>query len=203
MKTLVVLAATTAILGSAANTVEFNMKDPKGVSGMAVSIDSLLEPVRGHATGISGQVIFDRDKPENSTGKIVVDAKSFQLGSKDLTDAMHGDWCLDVAKYPTIEFNVTKIANVKKAKDGSFNVSVTGDFKLKGVSKSITVPATVAYLPGKLKTRGGMAKDGDLIKVSSKFSIKRSDWNVSPDLSTDIIGDVIQIDLSTIGVAPK
>jgi polyisoprenoid-binding protein YceI len=116
---------------------------------------------------------------------------------------MHGDWCLDVAKYPTIEFNVTKIANVKKAKDGSFNVSVTGDFKLKGVSKSITVPATVAYLPGKLKTRGGMAKDGDLIKVSSKFSIKRSDWNVSPDLSTDIIGDVIQIDLSTIGVAPK
>lgn len=203
MKTLTLLLVAGTLLAQPAPPLTFDMKDPKGVSGLSLKIDSLLEPVRGHANGVSGSIVFDPAKPEKSTGKIVIDASSVTLGSADMTGAMHGDWCLEVAKYPTMTFVVTKIDRVKKTGEGQWNARVSGDFTIKDVTRSLTANASVSYLPNMIKKRGGLRRDGDLLKIVSKFSIKRSDYKVSPDLSTDLIGDTIEIDLATIGVAPK
>lgn len=181
----------------------YNFQDPKGVSGLSITIDSPLEPVYGHANGVSGSIIFDPKSPEKSTGKIVVDSKSVFIGSQGMTDATHQEWCLDVKKYPTIEFEVQKISGVKKTGTDTYTASVTGKFSLHGETKVITVPATATYLPKGIKQRGGMQNvDGDLLAIRSKFSINRLDYKVSPDLSTKVIGNKIDLSLAFVGYSP-
>jgi polyisoprenoid-binding protein YceI len=120
-----------------------------------------------------------------------------------MTGAMHQSWCLDVKKYPTIEFSVKEVLEVKKGEGDTYTAKVAGDFLFHGVTKPLTVDATVKYLPGKLKARGGFEKDGDIVQVYSKFSVNRLDFDVAPDLSTDLIGNKIDIDLAVTGIAVR
>lgn len=183
--------------------ISFDMKDPKGVTGMTISINAPLEPVRGVANGLSGQIRFNVEHPEQSSGKIVVSTNSLFVGNAGMTKSMLESWCLDSPKYPTIEFEVTKIGKVRTNKMGAMTARVTGNLTLHGVTKSMTVDARIEHYPGKLKARGGVEKDGDLIQVFSKFSINRRDFGIAKDLSSQVIGDVVDIDLAATGVAIK
>jgi len=181
----------------------FDFKDPKGVSGLSISIDSPLEPVRGHANGVSGTILFDPSSPEKSSGKIIVDTATTYLGSKKMSDALQSDWCLDVKKYPTLEFAITRVSGVKEVSEGKWTANVEGDFTLKDVTKPMNVEATVTLLPGKIKQRGGLeGVTGDLLQIHVKFSFNRRDFKLAPDLSSEVIGDQINIDFAAIGVCP-
>lgn len=200
------LAAIIAIAGSHAflTSQTFDFHDPKGVNSVSIIIDAPLEPVRGHATGVSGTVVFDPANPAKSTGNIAVSTAKLQLASADMTTAMLQDWCLDSAKFPTIQFEIKKVRDVKKVNDGEWNATVDGTFTVKGVSKPMTVKASAMLLPNKIKDRGGMeGKQGDLLQIKSKFSFNRLDYGVAPDLSTNLIGNKIDIDVAVIGVCPK
>jgi polyisoprenoid-binding protein YceI len=185
------------------NLIDFDLKDPKGVTGMSIAIDAPLEPIRGFAGGISGSVRYNVSDPAKSTGKLVLDSSTVQLISPSMTAAMHQPWCLDVKKYPTIEFNVTKVEKVKKEKGGKINARISGDFTFHGVTKPLSVDATILHMPGKLKARGGVEKDGDLLQIHTKFSINRLDYGVAPDLGLELIGNKIDLDLAVTGVAFK
>ncbi|MCE9559351.1 MAG: YceI family protein [Armatimonadetes bacterium] len=183
---------------------KFDMADPKGVCGLSFTIDSPLEPISGTSSAVSGEILFNKANPALSTGKIIVQTSTVRTLSDPLTQAMQQDWCLDPAKYPTIEFSVTKIANVKKQKNGSLAVKVTGDFYLHGVTKSITVDANVTKLADKIQVRGGMpGTKGDLLMVRSTFQINRRDFNIAKDLSSEVIGDTVEVKLAAVGVSPK
>ena len=204
LKISLLVGAGAMLIAPTAAPITFDMKDPKGVSGMSISIDSMLEPVRGHANGVTGSIDFDSVNPAKSSGQIVVDTRTIFLASQPMTDAMHQDWCLDVKKYPTMTFTVKKISGVKKIKAGSWNVMVNGTLNMHGVTKPVSVAANVTYLPNMIKTRGGMeGVQGDLLKLQSKFSILRKDFKIAPDLNEQVIANRIDIDLALIGVAPK
>ncbi len=199
------LLASCLVLAGVQNqkSIEFDLKDPKGVTGMSLAIHSPLEPIRGFAGGISGTVSYNVADPSKSTGKIIVESASTQLINPNMTAAMHQAWCLDVKKYPTIEFAVTKVYKVKKLKDETISAKISGNFSFHGVTKPLTIDATIAYLPGKLKVRGGVEKDGDLLQVHTKFSINRLDYGIAPDLGLELIGNQIELDLAVTGVAFK
>lgn len=181
----------------------FDMKDPKGVSGLTIDINGKLEPVHGFANDISGNVVFDPADPKATTGKIVVGLKSLYVGSQPMTDSMHQDWCLDIAKFPTAEFELTKVTDAK-TKDGETKFTAVGEFRLHGVSKEMKVSGTATHLPGMIKTRGGMeGVQGDLFVVRTQFQFKRSDFKIAPGLSNDLIGDEVTVKLSSVGVCPK
>jgi polyisoprenoid-binding protein YceI len=67
----------------------------------------------------------------------------------------------DVAKYPTSKFVIT---NVEENEDGK--LAVTGNLKIKDVTKSITIPATIS------------TKAGVTTFKSDIFNINRTDFNV-------------------------
>ncbi len=198
--------ASTALLVCAcaafAGTQTFDFKDPKGVNNAVFKLDAPLEAINGTANGISGTVNYDPEKPEALTGKIVVEAKSLTVPNPMMKDHMHGGQWLDVEKFPTISFETTKIANVKR--DGAnATADVTGKFTLRDVTKEITVPVKFAYLKDKLGARSNGQVQGDLLVIRTTFTIKRGDYGVNPKAPADKVAEEIELTLSLAGAAHK
>lgn len=200
-KIALVSAIAVAIAAPKMAVLSFDMKDPKGVSGLSISIDSQLEPIMGQTSAVSGDIKFDATNPKNSSGKIVVDAKELKLTSAAMTEHMLQRGSLDVATYPTITFEVIKVNEAKEISQGNWEVKVTGNFTLKGVTKEMTVNATVSHLPDKLASRGGVpGKNGDLIVIRSRFSFDRNDFKVGAGA---VIGNKVDVSLSAVGFMVK
>ena len=71
---------------------------------------------------------------------------------------------LETAKYPDITFKSTEITG--KMKNGAFDVRVTGDMTLHGVTRKVTIPATVTV-------------EGDTFRAKGTFSINRKKFGVN------------------------
>ena len=179
----------------------FDFKDPKGINNAGFRLDAPLESINGSANGISGTVSFDPENPGATTGKIVVAAESLMVPNPMQKEHMHSDKWLDVAKYPEITFEAKSLANVKT--DGNTTTAdVTGIFTLKGVSKEITTPITLNYLPDKLGDRVPNMK-GDLLVIRAKFTINRNDFNIQKGQFEDKVSDNIDLSLSIAGASIK
>lgn len=201
MKKSILLLTIAASTLAQAGTLSFDFKDPKGVNNIVFKLDAPLESINGTASGISGTVTGDPENLESIKGRIVVATETLRVPNPIMNEHLHGDKWLDIKTHPEIVFDLKKLSNVKR--DGnSGTADVTGTFTLKGVSKEITVPVKVTYLPGKLKARGGDV-DGDLLVIRSEFKITRSDFQIQAGQNTDKVADEIDISLSIAGAAPK
>lgn len=205
LRTAYALAALAAAAVSAGpgTARKFDFADPKGVSGMTVRLDSLLEPVSGHANGVAGVVELDPADPASARGSVTVRADSLTLGSADMTAAMRQDWGLDTARYPEFRFEVAKVSDVRALGEGRWSVKVEGGMTVKGVTRPVAVRADVAHLPRMLAERGGMpGKQGDLLVVRSRFSFDRTKFGIAPDLDSRVIGKTVEVELAFVAVSP-
>jgi len=71
---------------------------------------------------------------------------------------------LETAKYPEITFKSTSVKG--SLVQGRFDVRITGDLTLHGVTRQITIPATVTV-------------EGNTLRAVGKFEIDRKDFNVN------------------------
>ena len=71
---------------------------------------------------------------------------------------------LETAKFPEITFRSTQVTG--SPAQGKFNVRITGDLTLHGVTKRETIPATVTV-------------SGDTLRATGEFSMDRKDFNVN------------------------
>src|SRR3954469_10635139 len=195
---VVAVAALTASLFAAPQTFDF--KDPKGVNNAIFKTDAVLESINGAANGISGTVTFDPQNPGATKGKIVVAANSLTVPNKMMNGHLFSPMWLDVEKYPEITFDVKELKNVKTTGDTT-TADAGGTFTLHGVSKDLTVPVKLTYLPDKLGQRVPNAK-GDLLVVRTNFEIKRTDFKINPGM-TDKVSDEVNLTLSIAGMSPK
>lgn len=179
----------------------FDFKDPKGVNNVLFRLDAPLESVSGSASGISGTVTFDSEKPETTKGKIVVASASLAVPNPMMKGHLHSDKWLDVEKFPEITFEAKELKNVKTTGNVTAADAI-GTFTLKGVSKEITVPVQLTYLKDKLQARVP-GKAGDLLVIRANFNIKRSEFNINPGQYEDKVSDAIELKLSIAGAAPR
>jgi polyisoprenoid-binding protein YceI len=184
-----------------AETLSFDFKDPRGVNNVVFQLDAPLESIKGSANGFSGIIIVDPANLVRAQGKIAVATKSLVVPNPLMRMHLLGkDW-LNARAHPEICFEIRKVANVQsEAKDVS-RIDVTGLLTLNGVSKEMTVPAKLVYMPGKLREVSKEKLQGDLLVVRSKFKIKRSDFNIRPGEVLDRVSDDIDLSLSMAGAA--
>ncbi|HYJ89727.1 MAG TPA: YceI family protein [Pyrinomonadaceae bacterium] len=71
---------------------------------------------------------------------------------------------LETAKYPEITFKSTDITG--SLKNGAFDVKVTGDITLHGITRRVTIPATVTV-------------NGDTFEAKGNFSLNRKRFGVN------------------------
>lgn len=188
--------------GARAAEQTFDFKDPKGVNNATFKLDAPLETITGSASGVSGTLTIDRDKPAATKGTLIVAAPSLHVENAAMKEHLHGkDW-LDSKAHPEIKFTVTGLSDFKMDGDTA-TASVTGSFSLKGTEKPVTVPAKVTLLPGMLAKRTNGRMEGDLLVIRSTFTIKRSDYGINPAAPTDKVADEIEISLAIAGASPK
>jgi len=203
MKTqLTILLASVGLATAAlAATETFDFKDPKGINNAGFKLDAPLESIHGTASGVSGTVTFDPENPSATKGKIVVAANTLTLPNSMQQGHMRSDKWMDVAKYPEISFDAKELKNVKTEGDVT-TAEAVGTFTCKGVSKDITIPVKLTYMKDAMGKRMPGAK-GDLLVIRTNFSIKRSDFNLSPGQMEDKVSDEIQLSLAIAGAAAK
>lgn len=103
-----------------------------------------------------------------STGDMVFNVliKSFEFKNALMQEHFNENY-IESDKFPkgTFKGKITDISSVKFDKDGSYNVDVTGDLTIHGVTKP-------------LSTKGVIDVKGNVVSASSKFILKPVDYNI-------------------------
>lgn len=185
------LALAVVALSAAAAPKSFDFKDPKSVNAISFFVDSPLEPIIGHASGVTGSLSFDPAQPQATTGKLSIEASAIAFPNKNMTKVLHGAKWLDVKANPDISFLFKEISEAKQDGD-SVVLTVSGDFSLKGVTKRLTVPVRLTYVEGGAAKRGG-SEQGDLLLARCSFIINRSDFRIMPNAVLEKVGNDIEI----------
>ncbi len=107
---------------------------------------------------------------DKTTGALLFEAavNNFSFTNPMMQDHFNGEKWLNSAAFPKFSFTgkVDKINKVKFAKDGTYNVKISGNLTVKGVSKVISTPAVIVV-------------KGGAVTASSSFSIKLNDYGIS------------------------
>ena len=141
----------------------------------------------GGFKNLSGTIDFVNNKPEESTVTVDIDTASVYADDDKLTGHLKSADFFDVQKFPKATFKSTRI-EADSAK-GANSYTVTGDFDLHGVTKSISFPATIKAGP-------------DAVDVDAEFSVNRKDFGiVYAGTADDLIRDDVVIRLNL--KAPK
>ena len=182
-----------------ADSIKFDFRDPKKVNNVVFLMDAPLESINGTATGVSGTVSFDPAKPAATTGKIVLSTSSLHVDNPVMKKHMLDEGWMHVSKFPTIEFVVGKMTEVKTS--GTTIIATTaGKLTVKGVTKKVSVPVRLTYLKGMLIKRNRVP--GDLLVLRSDFTIKRSDYGINAGNNEEKVSDEIELKLRVAGAAP-
>ncbi len=182
----------------------FDFKDPKGVNAVQFKLDSLLEPISGTANDVTGSVSFDAASVAATKGEIKVGAASLKVSNSKMTEHLLSDAWLDTAKFPGISFEFAALSDVKPAGDNKWTATAAGKLTIKGVTKEVSVPVSLSYLPGAFGKRLNKPElGGDLLVVRGEIAIKRADFGIKPGQMEDKVAPEVQLSIALVGGAPK
>lgn len=146
----------------------------------------MISNVRGTFTGVKGTVVYDSEKPSETTIEAEIDASTINTLEPTRDGHLKTAEFLDVEKYPTMKFKSTK---VEKAGDG---LQVTGDLTLHGVTKPVVL--SVEEVAPETKDPSGKTRVG----ASARTKIKRSDfgltWNAVLETGGVALSDELKLD---------
>lgn len=138
-----------------------------------------IDPVNNEVAGVL----------DASTGDVVFEVliRSFKF-DKALMQEHFNENYLESDKYPQALFKgkIGDLSKVNFSKDGSYIVSVNGKLTIHGISRPITVPASIKVDNGKLIT-------------SALFKVKPEDFNIAiPSLVSNKVAKIITITVTGI-----
>jgi polyisoprenoid-binding protein YceI len=140
-----------------------------------------VENIEGNSKEIQGKFILDGDNLENSSGNISLQVLSMKTGLTKRDEHMYAkDW-LDAATYPTISFDLKKLADIKisKSENGmaEFTAIADGNFTMHGISKSMKASIYIKYVNESDATRKKAA--GDFVMIKATFKVPLKDFNIA------------------------
>jgi len=146
----------------------------------------------------SGQAVFRRDQPKGSSLQMTVRAPSvFLLGEENIgarqsiETALRED-VLETKTFPEITFK-SKSVTAERRGDGTYDARITGELKLHGVRRQITIPARVAL-------------DGETLHAIGVFELRQTDFGITPfSFSGGSVGikDTVTLSFDIVAVPPR
>jgi polyisoprenoid-binding protein YceI len=176
----------------------FGIKDQAGRNQAIFYSKTTLEDITGTASGLSGTVSFD---PANVAGtikaEIAVDITSMKTGIAMRDEHMQGEKWLNAAKYPTIVFSLKKLKNAKSKTPNSMEAVATGDFSMRGVTKSLDIQVTLTYLTESEQTK--KRAPGDLLGIRGRGKLSLTDFGIKSEVVGLKVSDRIEFELNAVG----
>ena len=179
----------------AGETGTYNFDKPHSFIAFKVRHNGLIE-VPGFFRDFTGVVTYDAKDISKSSVAFTAKSTSIDTGVQGRDNHLRTADFFEVEKYPEITFKSTSVE--KKGKGWV----VTGDFTLKGVTKSISFPFNVTgFLPGGQRS-------GPRMGITANASINRRDFGVNwgsniPGTSTPVVSDNVDVILQIEAVQPK
>jgi polyisoprenoid-binding protein YceI len=145
----------------------------------------------GGFDSIEGAINYDAADPTKSSVDVTIAIDSINTHVKKLDEHLKSADFFDAAKFPTATFKSTKIEMGASSK----TFKVTGDLTIHGVTKSVTLDAT-------LNGAGEHPmKKVPTIGFDGSVTVKRSDFGMGAYVPN--VSDAIRIHLTTEATAPK
>jgi polyisoprenoid-binding protein YceI len=139
---------------------------------------------RGGFATFAGTASIVDGAPEKSRVEVEIDVASIteEEDNQKLLAHLKSPDFFDVARHPRARFVSTEIRNGSDVAGATH--TVTGNLELRGVTKSVTFPATIAITP-------------EAVKVNAEFGINRHDWAISyPGMQDDLIKDNVLLSIA-------
>jgi polyisoprenoid-binding protein YceI len=178
---------------------DFKLNSNVGSPELKFSSKAPLEDINGKvdAKKIQSGFSMDPSNAEITSGLISFLVDGMETGIKTRDGHLQGkDW-LDASKFPNIEFVLEKFSSVKVISSESgksvLEAQAVGQYKMRGISKSISIPVKLTYLKESDATK--KRASGDLVFIDGKFDIALKDFNVkgTKGIVGSKVGEVINI----------
>ena len=148
----------------------------------------MVSNVKGNFNKFSGAVTIDDSDVTKSKVDVTIDAASIDTANAKRDEHLRSPDFLDVAKYPTLKFVSTKVANA-----GEGRLKVTGNLTIHGVTKEVVLD--VEGPSPAVKDPWGNTKSG----ASATTKINRKDfgltWNKALETGGMVVGEEVLITL--------
>ena len=135
---------------------------------------------------VDGTLVYDEAAPTKATVEVTLPLSGLDTFVPKLDEHLKSADFLDAAKYPTVTFKSTKVAEAGKGK-----FKITGDLTVHGVTKPVTLDATL----NKVGPHPMMKVQS--IGFDATATIKRSDFGVGAYVPN--VSDEIRIHITTEG----
>jgi polyisoprenoid-binding protein YceI len=147
----------------------------------------VISSVAGQFKNVTGTVALDETNLTKSEVEITIETKSIDTSEPKRDEHLRSPDFFDVAKYPVIVFDSTKITAA-----GGQKYKLTGQLSMHGVTKLITLDGTISE-----PVKNPWGKQVRAVKISGK--LKRSDfgltWNKALETGGVVVGDVVTLDI--------
>ncbi len=163
--------------------------------GFKVKHNGLIE-IPGFFRDFTGNINYDAKDVDKSTVEFTAKATSVDTGVPGRDNHLRSKDFFEVEKFADITFKSSKVE--KKGKGWM----VTGDFTMKGVTKTISFPFTIAgFLPAG-------ERSGARMGFTAETKLNRRDYGVNyggnlPGTTTPVIADEIAIRIEVEAPAPR
>jgi A/G-specific adenine glycosylase len=158
--------------------------DPKNV--VEFHAEDSYDAFDGRTNRVTGSIVADPAKPSEASVEINVDMNSLGTGNS-LRDKEMKELYLETNNHPSCSFKSVSVAAPESiAPNSPAEIKITGDFKLHGTTKRMTIPVRVVLIP-----------DGR-IHATSTFKVHMPDFgiNVPDNILVTVNNDVpVRLDL--------
>jgi polyisoprenoid-binding protein YceI len=184
----------------------FYVDDPAHRNWVTFKSSAPLEDIVGTSNTITGYLVFDPDKPtKGGRGELSVPVASLKTGIPLRDSHLLGKAWFDAETYPGIKLTITDVKGVKEVKvSGGFqtyDVTLAGEFTMRGKSKKMEIPGRVTYLKESEETKKKM--EGNLLAARATFEITLADFGiVGPEgagLIGSKVGESVSVEVSIMG----
>jgi polyisoprenoid-binding protein YceI len=147
----------------------------------------MISNVRGEFQKVSGEVVFDRARPEASRVTASIEVASINTREEKRDAHLRSADFFDAAQFPTIDFASTA---VRRKGDG---LEIDGRLTIAGTTRDVTL--AVEDVTPEHKDPWGNARIG----ATARTKINRSDygmkWNAALEAGGFLVGDEVKIEL--------
>jgi polyisoprenoid-binding protein YceI len=175
---LIFLIFITLVSFSNAEQLNFYVNGNQKNDAVKFTSKATLETIEGKTSEIKGYVSVDPSEvTSGAEAKLAVTLESLKTGI-DMRDKHMRENHLETEKYPEAVFILNKVtgANGDLADGQSKQLTLEGDFTIHGITRTITLDATVTFTTESENTNTELP--GDILHIVTQFEVALADYEI-------------------------